>query len=155
DTGPVAYQSLFPIDDGETGFSLSSKCVREGLSLMRRFLDDAASDPGAIPSIPQDLSRREYFGREVPEGGRLCGRPPSRAVDAFVRVLCHYPSPPPWGHPTALRGPKKVGIVRASRPGEPAVAAPGTVTAVVGSDVRVACADECLTVHLLHAEGRY
>src|SRR5262249_33390072 len=39
DTGPVAYQSLFPIDDGETGFSLSSKCVREGLSLMRRFLD--------------------------------------------------------------------------------------------------------------------
>src|SRR5260370_11254172 len=38
DAGPIAYQSLFPIDESDTALSVSARCVREGLPLMMRLL---------------------------------------------------------------------------------------------------------------------
>src|SRR5262249_51292666 len=50
DTGPIAYQTLFEISDHDTALKLFSRCVREGMVLLRRLLDDAAQR--TIPLIP-------------------------------------------------------------------------------------------------------
>src|SRR5262249_48108381 len=69
DTGPIAYQALFDIEDNDTGFSLSAKCIKFGMELIKQLLETAKSDPQAIPAIEQDLTRREYFGKAMPQNG--------------------------------------------------------------------------------------
>src|SRR5688572_1625434 len=41
DAGHVAYEAELPISDTDTGLSLSVACVREGLPLIDRLLEDA------------------------------------------------------------------------------------------------------------------
>jgi methionyl-tRNA formyltransferase len=53
DTGPVAYASSFPISESDTGLSVSLRCVKHGIPLIRRLLDAAATAPDSIPLIPQ------------------------------------------------------------------------------------------------------
>src|SRR6266851_4280963 len=80
DTGPIVYQSLFPISEEDNALSLSFKSVKEGLRLMLKLLDVASADPEKIPLVPQDLSRHEYFGRGVPQGGQLCWSSPAEKI---------------------------------------------------------------------------
>ena len=82
DTGPIAYQTMFDLHEDDTGLSVTLRCVREGLSLMEVLLETAATDPDAIPRIEQDVSQREYFGREIPEGGVIRGHAPPRRFTA-------------------------------------------------------------------------
>lgn len=155
DAGPIAYQSEFEIDERDTGLSLSTKCVHEGLPLMLRLVESAREGRDAIPARAQDRSRRRYFGREVPQGGRLdWGVPAGRVVD-FVRAADFHPFASPWGHPVSRLGEREVGIAKARRTGDSAIVAPGTIGETEEDGVRVACADEWIVVQRLHAEGRY
>jgi methionyl-tRNA formyltransferase len=155
DTGPIVYQSIFPIADDETALSLSFKCVRKGVALMLQLLEVAAADPAKIPSRPQDSSAREYFGREVPEQGRLSWSWPATKVINFVRACDYFPFSSPWGHPRTRINAQEFAVVKASRTGLPTDAPPGTVGGSVASGVHVACADEWVLVgKLLHA-GKY
>src|SRR5262245_19991231 len=105
DTGNIAYQEMVAVGADETGLSLTTKCIDAGLPLVLRLLEVAAEDPSAIPSIAQDLTKREYFGREVPEGGKLSWESPARRIVDFVRACDYLPFPSPWGHPrTSLDG---------------------------------------------------
>src|ERR1700693_2500314 len=71
DAGPIAFQSSFPIEKEDSALSLSFKCVREGIPLLLRLLEVATAGE-SIPSVSQDLAKRQYFGPQTPEGGRLC-----------------------------------------------------------------------------------
>ncbi len=154
DAGAIAYQKLFEISDDDTGFTLSAKCIRAGVPLMLRLVDTAAADPRAIPAIRQDLSQRRYFGREVPRNGAIAWCDSARAVLAFVRAFDYHPFRSPWGHPHAMYGDVRVGIVKAMRTGAPTAAPPGTVR-VRPSGVEVATADEWIGLSLIHVDGRY
>ena len=154
DTGPIVYQSLFPIKDEDTGLMLASKCMRVGVTLALQLLETAARDPGSIPRVSQDLSRREYFGREVPRGGRLDWQCPARDVVNFVRACDFAPYPSPWGCPKATLEDQQIGIAKASRTGLSAELPPGTVEHAAGSEVKVACVDEWITIHRLLIDGR-
>jgi methionyl-tRNA formyltransferase len=154
DAGPVAYQTLFPIGESDTGFTVSARCVREGLPLLRRLLAQAAADPSGIPRIAQDATQREYFGREIPFGGLLSWSRRASEVHALVRAADFHPLRSPWGSPRTHLGNTAIGIVRASRTGETADAPPGTVTALGERDVGVACADEWILVSLVRVEDR-
>jgi len=72
DAGPIVYQSFFPIEKQDTPLSLTSKCVKTGLPLLVRLLDQASTRVEDIPCIPQNFSQCERFGREIPNDGRLC-----------------------------------------------------------------------------------
>ena len=154
DTGPIVYQSLFPINDEDTGLVLASKCISVGVTLALQLLETAARDPGSIPRVPQDLSRREYFGREVPQGGRLDWQRPARDVVNFVRACDFAPYPAPWGCPMTTLEDQQIGIAKASWTGLPAGLPPGTVGHAAGSEVKVACVDEWITIHRLLIDGR-
>lgn len=142
DTGAIVYQSRFPIEDNETALSLSMKCAREGMELMSRLLEAAEAGANAIPQVPQDLGSRRYFGREVPEGGKLSWSWPAKKVVNFVRACDYLPFSSPWGHPRTSLGMQEFALVKASRTGQPCQAPPGTVGDCSDSGVYVACQDE-------------
>jgi methionyl-tRNA formyltransferase len=151
DTGAIAYDSSFDVEPEETGLSLSLTCVREGLPLFDRLLEDA--DAGRIPKSPQNLSRRRYFGREVPQEGKLEWGRPAEEVVAFVRACDYFPFPSPWGHPSARLDGAEVSILKARQTGEQTAAAPGTVGDAAQGAVTVSAADEWVAVSRVSVNG--
>jgi methionyl-tRNA formyltransferase len=155
DTGAIVYQACFPIEANDTALSLSLKCVREGVKLMLRLLEAAETHPRSIPLIPQDMAMREYFGREVPERGRVSWSWPADKVVNFVRACDYFPFSSPWGYPRCRVGAKEFALVKARRTGVPCEALPGTVGITTDSGVYVACKDEWIVASKLLLEGKY
>jgi methionyl-tRNA formyltransferase len=159
DTGPIVYQEFFDINEADTGLTLSARCIRSGIALILRLMETASADPAAIPLTPQDLTKREYFGREIPYEGRLSWSLPAREIVNFVRACDFFPFPSPWGHPQTIletmSGAQEIGVAKAWLTGEKCARTPGTVGEFVGTGVRVACGDEWIMVNKLRVEGRY
>lgn len=155
DAGPVAYSASFAVDGTDTGLSLTAKCVRHGVPLLLQLVADAARNPSAIPAHQQDLRRRRYFGREVPNAGRLIWAEPAEQIVRFVRAADYGPFDSPWGTPRAQVGNDPVGITKASLTGEPADKLPGTVgSPLEPGGVLVAASDEWVAVHRMWRDGR-
>jgi methionyl-tRNA formyltransferase len=152
DTGPIAYEASFPLDPAETGLSLSTRCAREGLDLVRRLLRDAAE--GTVPSTPQDLSRRRYFHRGPPGDGRVDWAAPAEAIERFVRACDYQPLPSPWAPaPRASFDGVELRLLRVRPTDQRSDAEPGTVSA--GRDVaRVCTGDVWLELEYVQVDGR-
>jgi amino acid adenylation domain-containing protein len=155
DAGPIVYQELVSIGSDETGLSLTTRCVNAGVPLVLRLLEVAAQDSSAIPFVAQDLSKREYFGREIPQGGNLSWELPACRVVDFIRACDFLPFPSPWGHPrTGLHG-EELGIVKSQLTGIPVDEPVGTVGEASEAGVEVACGDEWILVREVLQNGRY
>jgi len=146
DAGPIAYQSLFPIDESDTALSVSARCVGEGLPLMMRLLDVAAKNPAEIPAISQEMQKQEYFDAKVPEGGRLSWHWPARRIVDFVRACDYFPFRSPWGHPLTSMGTQELAVLRVRRTRLRSHAPPGTVGECTREGVSVASGDEWVLV---------
>jgi methionyl-tRNA formyltransferase len=155
DSGPVAYSASFAVDGADTGLSLTAKCVRHGVPLLLQLVADAARNPTSIPASQQDLRRRRYFGREVPNEGRLIWTESAGQIVRFVRAADYGPFDSPWGVPRARFGDGPVGIRKASLTGEMADDPPGTVGGLLErGGVMVAADDEWVAVHRMWRDGR-
>jgi methionyl-tRNA formyltransferase len=154
DAGPIVYQEAVGIDDEETGLTLTAKCVRIGIPLVMRLLE-AAAQPTNIPLVPQDLSKRQYFGREVPGNGHLSWNRPARRIDRFVCASDFFPFPSPWGVPRTRLRDLTLGIAKVRLTARRADVPPGTVRARTDEGLEVACADEWVLVRQVFAGGRY
>jgi methionyl-tRNA formyltransferase len=154
DTGAIAYQSLFPIEDKDTALSLYAKCIREGLELLSQLVEAAAQGPGAIPLREQDLSQRRYFGKEVPQNGLVQWARPAREVVNFVRACDYFPFPSPWGSPKARLGDTEVGLIKAARTGRTATAPPGSIGDCSEMGAEIACGDEWILCQRVTLDGR-
>jgi methionyl-tRNA formyltransferase len=155
DTGPIAYQSFFSIDESDTALSVSLKCVKQGVPLMLWLLEVAASNPRTIPLRPQDASQREYFGAEIPRGGRVSWSSPASKVLNFIRACDYLPFRSPWGHPWTRLGEQEVAIIKAHRTNFLCDAPPGTVGGSTGEGILVASQDQWILVTKLKALGRH
>lgn len=142
DTGDIAYQETFPIAPGDTGLSLALRCAEKGLVLLERLLEDAAA--GSVPRVPQDPAQRSYFGRGVPQGGRIDWHSPARRIFDFVRACSYHPFASPWGVPRAPLPRGEAEILSAALTGERCRAAPGTVSEDGAGRTLAACADQWL-----------
>lgn len=142
DTGDIAYQETFPIAPGDTGLSLALRCAEKGLALLGRLLEDAAAR--RVPRVAQDLAQRSYFGRGVPQGGRIEWCSPARRIFDFVRACSYHPFPSPWGVPRAALPGAEVEVLSVALTGERSGAAPGTASTDGAGRTLVACADEWL-----------
>ena len=154
DTGTIAYQALFDIEERDTGFSLSAKCIRAGLELIKQLLVTATADPQQIPALEQDFAERQYFGKETPEDGWLSWSRPARTIHNFVRAADYSPFTSPWKTPRSRWGGEEIGFVKTAMTGQPCDAPPGTIGPIVGTQVQVACADEWLAVERLIHNGK-
>jgi len=154
DTGTIAYQSLFPIDENETALTLYAKCIREGIELLKKLLEAASRGYDAIPKIEQDFSKREYFNKKAPDECRIRWSRTAREITRLVRACDYFPFPSPWGHPRASLNGKELHLIKARLTGQPCDAAPGTIGDRDGMSVRIACADEWILCDKVMAEGR-
>jgi UDP-4-amino-4-deoxy-L-arabinose formyltransferase/UDP-glucuronic acid dehydrogenase (UDP-4-keto-hexauronic acid decarboxylating) len=153
DTGAIAYTASFDITEEDTGFTVSARCVREGVPLLVRLVEAAADDPASIPATPQDPSRRRYFGRSAPNDGRIVWSKPAREVVDFVRACDYLPFPSPWGHPRAsLRG-RGLELLKAARTHRATAAEPGTVGEARDGAVEVAAGDEWIVLRRVRLDG--
>jgi UDP-4-amino-4-deoxy-L-arabinose formyltransferase/UDP-glucuronic acid dehydrogenase (UDP-4-keto-hexauronic acid decarboxylating) len=153
DAGPIVFQETFPIGDEDTGLSVATKCIEMGVGLMLRLLDVALSS-AEIPLAPQDLSQREYFGREVPQDGKILWVVPARQVFNFVRACDFEPFASPWGHPKTFYQSRELTVTKTSLTGKPCHVRPGTVGRVTASGAEVACQDEWLLVQRIQVDKR-
>jgi methionyl-tRNA formyltransferase len=149
DAGPIAYRAEVPVDAGETGLSLSLKCVRAGVPLVERLLSDAAASAAGVPVLPQE-GPTLFLGAGPPHEGRIRWELPAEELEAFVRACDFRPFASPWGRPRA----GEIGIVSAHATSDVAREPPGTVGRAVGGGVLVAAGDRWLRVELVEAEGR-
>jgi methionyl-tRNA formyltransferase len=143
-TGPLAFASGFPIDQDDTGLTLSSKCIRAGLPLLHDLLSAAGEQ--RIPRQPQPAGPRRYYGREVPQEGRLFWTESAVRVVNFIRACDYSPFPSPWRSPRAYLGGREVSVLKAGLTGERSDAPPGTVGPRVGDEVLVAARDHWVRV---------
>jgi UDP-4-amino-4-deoxy-L-arabinose formyltransferase/UDP-glucuronic acid dehydrogenase (UDP-4-keto-hexauronic acid decarboxylating) len=141
DTGPVAYETSFPVGARDTALTVSTNCVRHGVPLVARLLAAAAADPGSIPAVAQDLSARRCFGRHVPNGGRVVWTDTARRLVDFVRACDYLPFASPWGSPVATLDGREMEILKASATDMPVSAAPGTTMPGAEGELLVAASD--------------
>ena len=153
DTGAIAWQTGFEIGEGETGLSLSIRCIREGVALLKGLLEAASRDPSSIPRVEQSPAERTYFGRAVPEDGRLAWDRPARSLYDFVRAADFHPLPSPWGTLRARLDGAEIGVMRAGPPRELTDAEPGTIVTAGDGVVLVACRDAWLPLLLVRLDG--
>ena len=154
DEGAIAYQALFDLSESDTPVSVMSRCAKEGAALIEQLLTDAASGPESIPKIEQDFSRRDYYGREVPNDGWIDWTSKAERVVAFMRACDYHPFPSPWGRPKASIAGREVAIGRGARTEEVCKEAPGTLARTEDGGVRVACADEWVLISRFRSEGK-
>jgi methionyl-tRNA formyltransferase len=144
DSGPVAYAVEFPIEEDDTGLTLTGKCIRAGLPLLHDLLADAAAQ--TIPGRPQPSVPRRYYGREVPHEGRLFWSDSAERVWRFIRACDYSPFASPWRSARAYLAGREIAILKASMVGEQTGAAPGTVGRRLGNDVLVSARDQWVKV---------
>jgi UDP-4-amino-4-deoxy-L-arabinose formyltransferase/UDP-glucuronic acid dehydrogenase (UDP-4-keto-hexauronic acid decarboxylating) len=154
DTGPIAYQESFPIGAEDNGFSVSATCVRQGLQLVSRLLDDLATDPRRVPVIEQDVTLRRYFGRDVPHDGWIPWTKDAVHVTGLVRACDYGPWASPWGR-ARTRGNDglEMTVLRARRTGRSVTDPPGTVGRCDSVEAWVATRDEWVVISRLQVAG--
>jgi methionyl-tRNA formyltransferase len=143
DAGPIVFEGRFPIGPDDTGLKVATGCIREGLPLLERLLE--AADRGEIPELEQEGEGR-FTWFETPDEGVLRWELGARRAVDLVRAADYAPYPSPWGtFRTSVDG-REVGILRASRSGEPTAEPAGTVGAVDESGALVSAGDEWVRV---------
>jgi methionyl-tRNA formyltransferase len=154
DTGTIAYQSLFKIEENETALSLYAKCICEGVELLKKLLDAASRGIDAIPKIEQDFSKREYFNKKAPDECRVRWTRTAREIANLVRACDYFPFPSPWGHPRASLNGREIHLVKVRLTGRECDAPPGTIGQREGASVEIACTDQWILCDKVMVEGR-
>lgn len=150
DTGFIAYQAMFDLKPSDTGLSVSSTCVRQGLELIKTLL---VTDPDAIPRLEQDFSRRKYYGFEKPFAGKMDWTQSAESLERFVRASDFYPLPSPWGTPKTFLAHQELGVLKVALSQQPSAAEAGRVKVEEGK-VLVATATDWLELKKLLVEGK-
>jgi UDP-4-amino-4-deoxy-L-arabinose formyltransferase/UDP-glucuronic acid dehydrogenase (UDP-4-keto-hexauronic acid decarboxylating) len=147
----VVFQTLFPVSEYDTALTVYTTCIRAGVSLIQRLLD---TDLARLPLTPQDLTRREYFGKQIPADGCVRWERPARELYNLVRACDYFPFASPWGSPRATLNGQAIKLIKARHTGQACNAPPGTVRATADGGVEVACADEWLRCDRIILHGR-
>jgi UDP-4-amino-4-deoxy-L-arabinose formyltransferase/UDP-glucuronic acid dehydrogenase (UDP-4-keto-hexauronic acid decarboxylating) len=155
DTGEISYQAMFAIEDSDNGFSVSAKCIKLGLELIKQLLDAAEQNPGSIPMIKQDLTQREYFGKGTPEDGVLAWSRPAREIYNFIRAADYSPFTSPWKHPSSIFEGREIAFIKSHLTGIACNEPAGTIGESDGGKVFIACQDEWLSVGRIIVGGKY
>ncbi len=140
DAGRIVRQVSFEVSPQETALSLNAKCYEAGLSAFTAIAQDLAR--GDLQLSAQQ-GEREYFGRHRRPGAlaTLDFTRPAAELAALVRALDFGQYANPLGRPKLLAGDRVLLVKTATPVGSGAGARPGTVLAVEGDALRVACAD--------------
>ncbi|HYD32183.1 MAG TPA: formyltransferase family protein [Azospirillaceae bacterium] len=154
DDGGIVERADFAIGPEDTALTLYARCVTLGLPMVLRLIATLATGARSPTLQPMDPARRRYFGRRVPEEGRLSWERPAAAIVNFVRACDYHPFASPWGHPKTRLDGCEMAIAKARLSAEATDAPPGMVVALDETGARVACGDALVLVSHLALDGR-
>lgn len=153
DAGNIIDEALFPITATDTGLTVSMKCVKHGIPLIEKFLDNIEKG-GTISGKKQDLSRRNYYrANQIPNNGQIEWGSSASRIDAFVRACNYSPFPSPWGHPYTFLDGEKISILKVGITDIPCNVHPGTVGETVDGAASIAASDYWVTVNRCMVNG--
>ena len=143
DRGDVLEQQTFPIEDGETAFSLNAKCFDAGIASFARLLDTWLA--GTLEPRPQAGDARTFYRKHQrpPAASFVDFALPASSIARFVAALDFGPWANPKGWPRVTAGatvlsPRSAVVVADAAPPD---ADPGTVLSVDATRVLVATAE--------------
>ena len=141
DTGDILAQQTFAVAPDDTAFTLNARCFAFGVESFAQLCDQLANGP--IVGVAQDLTRRSYFARHARPSALavLDFAQRTEAVSQLVRAFDHggYPNPIAVAKVRAAHGVLVPGGISILGSADAASAAPGTVVAVSGDSMQVAC----------------
>lgn len=146
DAGPILHQLRTPIADDETGGELALRLSELGALALIEAL--AAIEVGAISEVPQDDAAATYAGKVDRETSRIDWRRP--AVEVARAIRAYDPKP---GALTSHRG-ADVKVFGARAMTSLRAPEPGTVSAIDGNGMAVACGDGAVQVTMVQPSGK-
>jgi surfactin family lipopeptide synthetase A len=153
--GDIFMQALFELTDDETAFTLNAKCYDAAVGSFAELIDDLTYD--RVSARKQNLNERSFFplSKRPPSGCLLSWNRSARDIDAFVRALDFGPYPNPMGLPKLAIGRDFIIVSEIEVLNSMSTAAPGTVTHIDASCVRVATRDNEIALRkLLTIDGQ-
>ena len=155
DAGHIVYETKFPLTSTDTGLSVSSKCTQKGLELIKRLLNELASDPFSVPRRAQDLNSRNFYKRnEIPGNGFIQWQDQAHKIDAFIRACNYSPFPSPWGEPKTRLQKTEISILKISLSNVRCNEVPGRVGQMIDGKTAIAAADSWILVDKCKIEGK-
>jgi len=154
DTGAIVFDQAFDISERDTGLSVALRCAQLGVRLALKLLEVASRDPGLIPHRPQELGQRRYFGREVPQEGRIAWNKSARQIFDFIRACDYAPFHLPWGKPQTKYKDRQVAITKSALSGQRTSEPPGLIMLDRNGGCYVSCSDEWLEIKKVFENGR-
>lgn len=153
DGGPVAGRKDFEMSASDTALSVSLKCIREGVGLIRDLFRKVEHGE-RLPRLVQDRTRREYHGAEIPQAGKLFWDRPASEVYNFIRACDFRMFPSPWGNPRAcLPSGETLEILEASGIQKVSEELPGRILKAGAGEVLIGCASGAVGVTAVCYQG--
>lgn len=146
DAGAIIAQTMVPILPDDTAYEVFGKVVVAAEQTLWSVLP--AMLAGAIPRVPNDLSKGSYFGGRTPADGRIDWSQPAQAVYNLHRAVA-----PPYPGAWTIVGDTTVTIGKARLSRQPPTNLPPGL-AVVDNHVFGICGDgRALWIHELLVNG--
>jgi methionyl-tRNA formyltransferase len=145
DTGAIVGQLRIPIEPGDTGLSLFSRCLTAGAELFPRIVAQIIRGE-ALAEIPQDLSRRRLYRHRDALDGRIDWTTSAQQIVDFVRAGNYEPftSPSYTARLDAVPG-FDIAVLR-TVPEAAAGGDPGTILDISDRGLLVACGDGAVRI---------
>jgi methionyl-tRNA formyltransferase len=126
DTGDIAFQKTFPLTGNETGLSLFMKCLNEGVNLVKVALDYIVEEKD-IPSIKQDLSKRQLYSNKMAMDGTINWNMGYNDLHNFFRAADYKPFESPSYKPYTILNGKKLFIEKIQQSNDTNKLEPGSI----------------------------
>ncbi len=146
DTGPVLQAVHTPILPDDTAASLTARLQQLGCDALLAVLQQLPT--GSLQPQPQNPALVTYARKLQKEEARIDWAHSAAVIHNQVRAL--YPRSPAW----CLHQGKRVRLIRACVTGATTSTTPGTILALTGNSLQVACGSGVLEVFEVQQEGK-
>jgi len=155
DAGDILKQREVEIAEGDTAFSLNTKCYEAAIFSFTELIEDLSR--GQAVAKRQDLSERTFFARfkRPAAAGVIRWNSAAEEIDALVRALDFGPHPNPLGSARLVIEKEFIIVSGSTVADSGSVAAPGTVTKIDANSIRVSTATREVEIRqLLTIDGK-
>ncbi|KXU32649.1 hypothetical protein A0J57_08855 [Sphingobium sp. 22B] len=154
DRGSILAARTFPIDPGETAFSLNTKCFAAAMESFAELVDALAAGTFIEVDQAEFAATEEFRADRTASAGAIPWSLGAERIEALVRALDFGTHANPVALPNMLLGDRLLFIASATATDSRSDAAPGTILRIDAQGMTVATGDGDLSIdRIMSAEG--